>query len=56
MEVAWRLISSLPHASSLTVQNQNIKKYTKLGRMLTTAQLSKYLNIYRDAIDSDLKT
>jgi hypothetical protein len=56
MEVVQGLIRSLPHASSLIVQNQNMEKSAKLGRMLTAAELSRYLNIYRHAIDSDIKS
>ena len=55
MEVIQGLIRSLPHASSLIVQNQNMEKSAKLGRMLTAAELSKCLNNYRTAIDSDIK-
>ncbi len=54
-EVVQCLIRCLPHASSLLVQNTNMEKSAKLGRMLTAAELSRYLNIYRHAIDSDIK-
>jgi len=56
MEVIQGLIRGLPHASSLIVQNQNMEKSAKLGRMLTAAELSRYLNVYRHAIDSDIKS
>ena len=55
-EVVQCLIRCLPHASSLIVQNTNNEKSAKLGRMLTAAELSRYLNIYRHAIDSDIRT
>jgi len=55
MEVIQGLIRSLPHASSLIVQNQNSERMAKHGRMLTAAELSRYLNIYRHAIDQDIK-
>jgi hypothetical protein len=54
-EVVQCLIRCLPHSSSLLVQNTNMEKSAKLGRMLTAAELSRYLNIYRHAIDSDIK-
>ena len=55
MEVIQGLIRSLPHASSLIVQNQNSERMAKHGRMLTAAELSRYLNIYRHTIDQDIK-
>jgi ribosomal protein L21E len=55
MEVIQGLIRALPHSSSLIVQNQNSERMAKHGRMLTAAELSRYLNIYRHTIDQDIK-
>ena len=55
MEVIQGLIRSLPTTSSLIVQNQNSEKSARLGRSLTAAELSRFLNIHRHAIDKDIK-
>jgi len=56
IEVIQGLIRSLPLASSLIVQTQNSEKSAKFGRALSAAELSRFLNIYRHSIDSDIKT
>ena len=55
-EVIQGLIRSLPPASSLIVQTQNNEKTAKMGRAITAAELSRFLNTYRHAIDMDIKT
>ena len=55
IEVIQGLIRSLPLASSLIVQTQNSEKSAKFGRALSAAELSRFLNIYRHSIDSDIK-
>lgn len=55
-EVIQGLIRSLPLASSLIVTTQYNEKSAKFGRTLTAAELSRFLNIYRHTIDSDIKT
>jgi hypothetical protein len=55
MEVIQGLIRALPPASASIVRYQNSEKSAKYGRMLTAAELSKILNIYRPTIDDDIK-
>lgn len=55
-EVIQGLIRSLPLASSLIVTTQYNEKSAKFGRTLTAAELSRFLNIYRHTIDSDIRT
>jgi hypothetical protein len=55
MEVVQALIRCLPPASSLLVQNTKAEKSARLGRSITAAELSRFLNIYRHTIDNDIK-
>ena len=55
MEVVQALVRSLPPASSLIVQNTKAEKSARLGRSITAAELSRFLNIYRHTIDNDIK-
>lgn len=55
MEVIQGLIRSLPRESARLVQTQNMERSAGLGRTLTAAELSRYLNIYRSSIDDDIR-
>jgi len=54
-EVIQGLIRSLPPQSSILVQTQYTEKSAKSKRAITAAELSRFLNIYRHSIDSDIK-
>jgi len=56
VEVIQGLIRSLPLNSSLIVQNLNNEKSARLGRGLSAAELSRFLNTYRHSIDNDIKS
>jgi hypothetical protein len=54
-EIIQGLIRSLPPQSSILVQTQYTEKSAKFSRAITAAELSRFLNIYRHSIDSDIR-
>ena len=56
MEVINALIRCLPATSSTMVRNTNSQLSARLGRSCEATELSRALNTYRSAIDTDIKT
>ena len=55
LEFCNTLINCLPSQSNITVKTQYCVLSAKLKRAATASELSKSLNVHRDAIDNDLK-
>ena len=55
LEFCNTLINCLPSQSNITVKTQYCILSAKLKRAATASELSKSLNVHRDAIDNDLK-
>ena len=56
LEVINALIRCLPTTSSTLVRNTNSQLSARLGRSCEATELSRALNVFRSAIDTDIKT
>ena len=56
MEIINALIRCLPTTSSTLVRNTNSQLSARLGRSCEATELSRALNVFRSAIDTDIKT